>query len=60
MTKYAREGVPEYWVVDVKGAVIHQMWQPIADRYAHQNEMAFGGMVTAKTIANLTIPTDKL
>ncbi|MFV3618088.1 Uma2 family endonuclease, partial [Mycobacterium tuberculosis] len=25
---YARHGVAEYWVADVNGATIHQMWTP--------------------------------
>ncbi len=39
---YARSGMPEYWVVDVEGSIIHQMWAPHGEAYAEQREVAFG------------------
>jgi Uma2 family endonuclease len=53
---YARAGVPESWVVDVDGCVIHQMWSPEADGYAHRREVAFGERIEAATIEGLAVP----
>jgi Uma2 family endonuclease len=57
---YAREGVPEYWVVDVKGATIHQLWQPEGEAYTERREVPFGTPVAAATVAGLTIETGNL
>lgn len=57
---YAGHGVPEYWVVDVNGSVIHQMWQPTGGAYQQRSLIRFGSLMTAATIADLTIPTDHL
>ena len=57
---YAREGVPEYWVVDVKKGVIHQMWAPEGDTYAERREVAFGERIEAVAVAGLVIETDGL
>lgn len=54
---YARAGVPEYWVVDVKRATIHQMWAPADKAYAQQREVIFGDSITAATIEGLAIDT---
>ncbi len=35
---YAGAGVPEYWVVDVAGQVIHQMWSPNGMEYGERTE----------------------
>jgi len=52
---YARHGVPEYWVVDVEGRVIHQMWSPAGDSYAERREIAFGGPISAATVIDLSV-----
>lgn len=54
---FASRGITEYWVVDLNGAVIHQMWQPRADAYAERQEVPFGQPIRAVTIENLTIET---
>ena len=57
---YARAKVPEYWVIDPKARVIHQMWSPRSERYAEIRQVAFGEPLTAATIEALTIRTDAL
>ena len=57
---YARERVPEYWVIDVKKSMIHQMWAPVGKDYAEKREIAFGGHVAAATVGGLTIDTESL
>ena len=48
---YARNGVPEYWVADIKGRVIHQLWAPRGEAYADQREVAFGKRIAAATVS---------
>ena len=54
---YAREGVPEYWVVDVNGRAIHQMWSPGPKGYAERREVAFGERIEAAMIEGLVAVT---
>lgn len=57
---YAREGVAEYWVVDIKKSLIHQMWSPTGEAFSGKAEIAFGSRLTARTIIGLTVETDGL
>ncbi|MEG3179970.1 Uma2 family endonuclease [Sphingomonas sp. LT1P40] len=57
---YAREGVPEYWVIDVNASVIYQMWRPVSASYSEQRIVAFGDLLTAAAISNLTVDTKTL
>ena len=57
---YAAAGVPEYWVVDVAGEAIHQLWSPRGDDYAQRQEVAFGEAIISTTINGLTVATDNL
>jgi Uma2 family endonuclease len=52
---YAGAGVPEYWVVDVHGRVVHQMWSPVDKAYAAKRKIASGEQVAAATISGLSI-----
>jgi Uma2 family endonuclease len=54
---YAMAGIAEYWVVDVEGQTIHQMWAPIGGGYAERHEAPFGERIAAVTIAGLTVET---
>jgi len=54
---YAAFGIPEYWVVDINRAVIHQMWQPDGDDYVKREEVPFGATIRAVTIEGLAIET---
>jgi Uma2 family endonuclease len=57
---YARAGVAEYWVADVNGRVIHQLWGPSGVSYAEQRQIAFGEPIIAETVKGLTIDTGAL
>lgn len=52
---YASAGIPEYWVADVEGKVLHQLWAPQGEAYTQRREVAFGERVEAVTVAGLTI-----
>ena len=57
---YAAAGVPEYWVVDLPGAKLHQFWQPQGKAFFERREIALGGAVAAATIIGLTVATSSL
>lgn len=57
---YARHGVPEYWVVDVNGRTIHQLWSAADGGYGDHVQHRFGAIITAATIDGLTVVTDQL
>lgn len=54
---YAAAGVPEYWVVNIPGEVIHQLWSPADAAFAEQRTVAFGSTIRSATIAALTVET---
>lgn len=58
---YANAGIAEYWVVDVEGKRLTQMWAPQEASYQKQREIAFGDNVKAQTISDLsiTLPIDR-
>ena len=58
--RYALAGIPEYWVVDVNGRVIHQMWVPVDGGYTGRREVTFGEAVTSATLPSLTMSTSTL
>ena len=59
-TRYADAGIAEYWVVDVNGRVIHQMWAPAGGIYAERRDVTFGQRIEAATVAGLAIGTATL
>jgi len=54
---YARARIPEYWVADVKGRVVHQLWSPGGKGYGGRREVAFGESLVAETIEGLVAGT---
>jgi Uma2 family endonuclease len=57
---YAARDVPEYWVVDINGRVIHQHWKPASGAYAERHEILFGDIIEATAIPGLAVSTDTL
>jgi len=57
---YARTGVPEYWVADVKGRRIIRMHDAIDGAYQARSEHPFGETIASVTIPGLTIDTTRL
>jgi Uma2 family endonuclease len=58
--RYAHAGVPEYWVADVNGRVIHRMWLPDGSEYAQRDEVKFGDRVRSETMNGLELDTSRL
>jgi Uma2 family endonuclease len=57
---YARNGVAEYWVIDVGGRFIHQFWSPEQGTYTQTRKAMLGETLEAVTIAGLSIATPTL
>lgn len=57
---YAKHGVPEYWVIDIEGRVVHQQWKPAPQGYAQRREVMLGARVDAVTMVGVTVETGDL
>ncbi len=57
---YARTGVPEYWVADVRGRRVIRMYVAVDGVYAERREFTFGEPVRSATIERLVIDTSRL
>jgi Uma2 family endonuclease len=59
---YAAAGIPEYWVVDLPGRVLHQYWAPELDVgvYARAAAVPFGVAARSATLEGLAVVTDAL
>ena len=57
---YARAGVPEYWVVDVEGGTIHQMWAPSGADFGETRVISFGKPIAATTLTGVEVETGRL
>ena len=57
---YAGGGLPEYWIADANGRVIHQLWRPEGEAYAERREVPFGERIAAATVAGLVVETKGL
>ena len=58
LRRYAAAGVPEYWVAEVSGRVMHQMWAPVGRSYAEHDVVRFGERLKSATIDQLVIETE--
>jgi len=57
---YARMGVPEYWVLDVKRQIVIRFAEPLGEKYTQRQEFQFGTKISCATIPGLTIDTTYL
>ena len=55
---YAAHGIPEYWVVDLPAAQIHQLWQPLEGRFQSSRSIAVGETLRSVKLPDLVIETD--
>lgn len=56
---YAAAGIAEYWVIDLTGERLHQLWSPGEDGYTARREAAPGERVEAVTIEGLAVTVPK-
>ncbi len=59
MRIYARGGVPEYWVADLQGGIMHLFSRPVGEGYADTNVTDLKGSIVAHTIEGLAIQLDR-
>ena len=57
---YAAGGIPEYWVVDLAGQVVHQHWSPGSGGYGGEALVPFGKPLAAAALPGLCIDTAPL
>ena len=57
---YAKHDIPEYWVVEIPAATIHQFWSPSETGYCERRTVAFGDKARSVTIEGLEIDTGNL
>lgn len=57
---YATHAVPEYWVVDLEGRVVHQMWEPMDKSYGKLRKVGFGQKILATTLTGVSFETAEL
>jgi len=57
---YAENGVAEYWVVDLNGRQVHQLWLPRSGSYSERREIRLGQDAEAVTIPDLTVSLPNL
>jgi len=55
---YAQAGVAKYWVVDLEGDKLHQMWSVKDQVYCEERELPFGAQVNSETVKQLAITLD--
>ena len=57
---YARQGVPEYWVVDLAERKVHRFSSPGAEGYGEELEVPFGQRLSAAMVEGLSVETTGL
>lgn len=57
---YATAGIAEYWVADVHGEVMHQMYHPDGGRYAGRSERPFGAEIVSASVPALKFVIPKV
>ncbi|HYD37868.1 MAG TPA: Uma2 family endonuclease [Allosphingosinicella sp.] len=54
---YATAGIGEYWVLDLKKGLIHQMWSPQGEAFAGEREVKLCERIEAATVEGLAVET---
>ena len=54
---YAKNGLAEYWVIDLAKRLVHRHTSPSATGYANVESLELGAQLTALTIPGLTVDT---
>ena len=57
---YAGAGIPEYWVADVNGRVVHQFWKPTNGDYEASCTVGFGELIHSTSLPDLQVDTGDL
>lgn len=57
---YAEQGVPEYWLFDLKAGTVERHWSPGPDGYAERDRAVLGPYLQSITMPELGVATDGL
>jgi Uma2 family endonuclease len=57
---YSRHGIPEYWVLEIPAATLHQFWDPSEGGYLQARSISLGEPVESVTLEGLRVETDGL
>lgn len=57
---YASKGVPEYWVLEIPAATLHQFWGPEDSHYRESRSISIGDRIESLTIPGLAVESDGL
>ena len=57
---YAKHRIPEYWVVEIPEAKIHQFWEPAGNAYRQSRLVDIGERIESTSVPGLTVETDGL
>jgi Uma2 family endonuclease len=57
---YARQNIPEYWVLDLRGLKTHQFWSPSGGDFAESRIRPLGEPIESLTIPGLRVESDGL
>ncbi len=52
---YAGRGVPEYWVLEIPAATLHQFWSPAETGYRESRSIAIGERIESLTVPGLAV-----
>jgi Uma2 family endonuclease len=57
---YARAGVPEYWIVDLRHDIVEVYRDRAADAYASMTSVGRGGTVTPAAFPDVVLPVNDI
>lgn len=60
MQLHSRNGIPEYWVIDLDARRVHIFWSPAPTGFAERVVLDLGAQIAARTITALIIESDGL
>ena len=59
-TLYSSQGVPEYWVLEIPAATVHQFWSPSETGYRESRSIPVGERIESVTIPKLVVESSGL
>jgi Uma2 family endonuclease len=57
---YSRHAIPEYWVLEIPTATLHQLWSPSEEGYRQKRSVPIGRSIESVTIVGLSVESDGL
>jgi hypothetical protein len=57
---YSRQALPEYWVLEIPAATLHQFWSPAESGYRECRSIPIGQRIESVTIPGLAVESDGL